>query len=97
MHIAEIQVRTIFEEGWSEIDHKIRYPYDADNPVLGQFLVVFNRLAGSADEMGSFVKLLKRKLDSMIAETEASIEQSKNEVSEKNRLIDDLTKTNSIS
>lgn len=54
--LAEIQVRTIFEEGWSEIDHQIRYPYDRDNAVLSQFLVIFNRLAGSADEMGSFIR-----------------------------------------
>ena len=61
--LAEIQVRTIFEEGWSEIDHRIRYPYDQDNLVLSQFLVIFNRLAGSADEMGSFIRFLKSELD----------------------------------
>lgn len=33
---AEIQVRTIFEEAWSEIDHSVRYPYDMDNPLLTQ-------------------------------------------------------------
>jgi GTP pyrophosphokinase len=57
--LAEIQVRTIFEEGWSEIDHGIRYPYDIENPLLGKYLVIFNRLAGSADEMGTFIRLLK--------------------------------------
>ena len=31
--IAEIQVRTIFEEGWSEIDHRVRYPYYQDNDI----------------------------------------------------------------
>jgi ppGpp synthetase/RelA/SpoT-type nucleotidyltranferase len=56
---AEIQVRTIFEEGWSEIDHRIRYPYDIENPLLGKYLVMFNRLAGSADEMGTFIQILK--------------------------------------
>lgn len=62
LYIAEIQVRTIFEEAWSEIDHKVRYPYDMDNKLLSQFLVIFNRLAGSSDEMGSFVKYLKNEL-----------------------------------
>lgn len=57
-HIAEIQVRTIFEEGWSEIDHDIRYPYNTDNDILNQYLNIFNRISGSADEMGSFIKLL---------------------------------------
>jgi putative GTP pyrophosphokinase len=53
---TEIQVRTIFEEGWSEIDHRVRYPNFSDNQLVGYFLTIFNRLAGSADEMGDFVK-----------------------------------------
>jgi putative GTP pyrophosphokinase len=59
---AEIQVRTLFEEGWSEIDHRIRYPHDIANPIFAQFLVIFNRLAGSADEIGSFIRFLKNHL-----------------------------------
>lgn len=55
----EMQVRTVFEEAWSEIDHLIRYPYDLDNPVLSEYLSVFNRIVGSADEMGTFIKNLK--------------------------------------
>jgi ppGpp synthetase/RelA/SpoT-type nucleotidyltranferase len=55
---AEIQVRTIFEEAWSELDHDVRYPYDIDNELLGSYLIMFNRLAGTADEMGSFIKHL---------------------------------------
>lgn len=62
IYFAEIQVRTIFEEAWSEIDHTIRYPYDQDNPVFGQFLLILNRLAGSADEMGTFIQFLKKEL-----------------------------------
>jgi putative GTP pyrophosphokinase len=56
--LAEIQVRTIFEEGWSEIDHTLSYPRQSDDPVLEQFLAIFNRVAGSADEMGTFIELL---------------------------------------
>ena len=56
---AEVQVRTIFEEAWSEIDHTVRYPYDMNNPLLAQYLLIFNRLAGSADEMGSFILNLR--------------------------------------
>lgn len=63
MFIAEIQVRTIFEEGWSEIDHKLRYPYDTENALLAEYLAIFNRLAGNADEMGSYIKLLKVELE----------------------------------
>ena len=59
---AEIQVRTIFQEGWSEIDHRVKYPDYSDNQEVKLFLQVFNGLAGSADEMGSFVKNLTKVL-----------------------------------
>jgi len=55
---AEIQVRTLFEEAWSEIDHKYRYPGNSTDPLMTEYLVLFNRLAGSADEMGSFIRTL---------------------------------------
>lgn len=58
--LVEIQVRTIFQEGWSEIDHRVKYPDYSDNPQLAVFLSVFNGLAGSADEMGSFVQELTK-------------------------------------
>jgi putative GTP pyrophosphokinase len=57
-HITELQVRTLFEEAWSEIDHQVRYPRLSSNPHLAEFLTIFNRLAGSADEMGTFIKAL---------------------------------------
>ena len=59
---AEVQVRTIFEEGWSEIDHRVRYPNFSDDPLVSYFLTIFNRLAGSADEMGTFVQGLTESL-----------------------------------
>jgi len=59
---VELQVRTIFEEGWSEIDHRVRYPDFSDNPLIVYILSVFNRLAGSADEMGAFVNALAAEL-----------------------------------
>ncbi|GLG82193.1 hypothetical protein [Acinetobacter calcoaceticus] len=60
---CEIQTRTIFEEGWSEIDHKVRYPSFSDDPYLQEFLDIFNRIAGSADEMGSFVNSLRELIE----------------------------------
>ncbi|MFC1645244.1 RelA/SpoT domain-containing protein [Patescibacteria group bacterium] len=62
MYISEIQVRTIFEEAWSEIDHKVRYPNYTDDELVNRFLKIFNNLAGSADEMGSYVVNLKENL-----------------------------------
>lgn len=62
--ITEVQVRTIFEEGWSEIDHSVRYPNFSDNQLVAFFLAIFNRMAGSADEMGAFVRGLIQTLES---------------------------------
>ncbi|WML37984.1 hypothetical protein RCG19_12070 [Neobacillus sp. OS1-2] len=59
VHIAEIQVRTIFEEGWSEIDHQLRYPNDTNNAELTKQLLVLNRIAGSADEMATSIREYK--------------------------------------
>lgn len=58
-YYAEIQIRTIFEEGWSEVDHKLRYPYNINSKVLSQFLLILNRLAGTADEMCTFIRKLQ--------------------------------------
>lgn len=59
----ELQVRTIFEEGWSEIDHKVRYPNFSNNKQVETILKIFNRLAGSADELGAFIRGLSLELD----------------------------------
>jgi Uncharacterized protein conserved in bacteria len=70
--MVEVQVRTIFEEGWSEIDHKVRYPDYSDERLIEYFLQIFNRLAGSADEMGTFVLWLTRELTTNRANLESA-------------------------
>lgn len=87
---TEVQVRTIFEEGWSEIDHKIRYPNFSDNEDVGTFLDIFNRLAGSADEMGSFVKSLSTMIENKEAELK-SLEVENNKHQKKiNQLLSEI-------
>lgn len=51
----EIQVRTLYEETWSEIDHKLRYPYNLTNEMLANYINIMNRLTGVGDEMGTFI------------------------------------------
>lgn len=51
----EVQIRTLFEEAWSEVDHKLRYPYNLSNEMIGSYLEIMNRAAGMADEMGTFL------------------------------------------
>ena len=52
---VEIQVRTLYEEAWSEIDHKIRYPYNISDEVITRYIDIMNRITGVGDEMGSFI------------------------------------------
>lgn len=47
-------MRTLFEEGWGEIDHHIVYPYYQDDMLFQQYTSLLNRLTGLADEMSSF-------------------------------------------
>lgn len=58
--IAEIQVRTIFEEGYGEIDHRLRYSHDEIPEILQSNLLLFNRIAGSADEMASLINNISK-------------------------------------
>ncbi|WP_337982335.1 RelA/SpoT domain-containing protein [Lysinibacillus sp. C5.1] len=62
---AEIQVRTIFEEGYGEVDHQLRYPDNNVPEVLSLNLLMLNRLAGGADEMASAVKTIKEEWSKM--------------------------------
>ena len=59
-YYVEIQGRTLFEEGWSEIDHDIVYPYYQDDEMLNDFSKLLNRLSGMADEMSSYFRRMKK-------------------------------------
>lgn len=58
-YYVEIQGRTLFEEGWSEIDHDIVYPYYKDDVMLKDFSTLLNRLSGMADEMSSYFRRMR--------------------------------------
>ena len=59
-YYVEIQGRTLFEEGWSEIDHDIVYPYYKDDEMLSDYSKILNRLSGMADEMSSHFRRMKQ-------------------------------------
>ncbi|HIX14282.1 MAG TPA: GTP pyrophosphokinase [Candidatus Hungatella pullicola] len=59
-YYVEIQGRTLFEEGWSEVDHDIVYPYYQDDEMLKDFSTLLNRLSGMADEMSSYFRRMKQ-------------------------------------
>jgi ppGpp synthetase/RelA/SpoT-type nucleotidyltranferase len=69
-YIIEIQVRTIFEEAWGEMDHFVRYPDITDNALISQYSLILNRLAGLGDEMGLNMRSLKNTIDINNAEIE---------------------------
>lgn len=56
-YFIELQVRTIFEEAWGEIDHSMRYPYATKDPLLNAFCLLLNNIAGSADEMARLIQV----------------------------------------
>ncbi len=60
--ITEVQVRTIFEEGYGEIDHQLRYSHQDIPELLGQNLMLLNRIAGSSDEMASLINMLSQSI-----------------------------------
>lgn len=78
--IAEIQVRTIFEEGYGEIDHQLRYSHKKIPEVLALNLLLFNRIAGSSDEMASLINLLNRNWIEMESKYEKIIELKDKEI-----------------
>ena len=59
-YYVEIQGRTLFEEGWSEIDHDIVYKEAEDDEMLRDYSKLLNRLSGLADEMSSYFRRLKQ-------------------------------------
>ena len=58
-YYVEIQGRTLFEEGWSEVDHDIVYKEAEDDEMLRDYSRLLNRLSGLADEMSSYFRRMK--------------------------------------
>jgi ppGpp synthetase/RelA/SpoT-type nucleotidyltranferase len=104
--VAEVQTRTLFEEAWSEIDHQINYPETVGDEVVAHYLELFNRYAGSADEMGSFLQILvanlqlqdlqseriKAERDEALQKMEEAVNKSKMSETEKAELEEQLRK-----
>jgi ppGpp synthetase/RelA/SpoT-type nucleotidyltranferase len=81
---AEIQVRTIFEEGYGEIDHQLRYPNNDVPEVLELNLLMLNRVAGSSDEMASFINHLKNSWEEMVGNYEKQVKELKQIIEKSN-------------
>jgi ppGpp synthetase/RelA/SpoT-type nucleotidyltranferase len=78
--IAEIQVRTIFEEGYGEIDHRLRYSHNEIPEILKSNLLLFNRIVGSADEMASLINNISKEWGEKEIDYKKIIEEQKAEI-----------------
>lgn len=52
---CEIQVRTLFEEIWGEIDHAINYPHKIENIACSEQLKVLSRLVATGTSLSSSI------------------------------------------
>ena len=50
----EIQVRSLFEEGWLEFEHRVLYPNDRKNQRKKEYVQILNNLSKAADGLISF-------------------------------------------
>ena len=96
--IIEVQVRTIFEEGYGEIDHQLRYSLNEIPEILEQNLMLLNRIAGSSDEMASLINLLSKNFKDIESEYNKKIEEKNKKILElkenilKNEALDEKDK-----
>jgi ppGpp synthetase/RelA/SpoT-type nucleotidyltranferase len=86
--IAEIQVRTIFEEGYGEIDHQLRYSHNEIPEVLALNLLLLNRIVGSSDEMASLINMLNRNWTEMEKKYEQIIDNKNKEIGKIKEMIE---------
>lgn len=66
----EIQTRTLFEEGWSEINHRLVYKNEsvAGFTRLSQASRILSSLAGDCDTLGNFMKDISDEFITRLAE-----------------------------
>jgi len=91
---AEIQVRSLFEEAWSEIDHQLAYPNHSSDPVLLQCLLIFNSIVGYADQMASFMRYLQENLNFRAEQAATEIEKREAILGEMSAKLDAMVNTN---
>jgi ppGpp synthetase/RelA/SpoT-type nucleotidyltranferase len=67
----EIQMRTLFEEGWLEFDHRMKYPNDQYNEKKQEYIGILSNLAIAADRLISYY----REEDFLGASREAEVKE----------------------
>lgn len=57
---CEVQIRTLFEEIWGEVDHKINYPEKTESLTCREQLMVLSKIVGAGSRL---VDSIQRSLD----------------------------------
>lgn len=57
---CEIQVRTLFEEIWGEVDHQINYPIATDNISLREQIKVLSKIVGAGSRLLDSLKRVQQ-------------------------------------
>jgi len=57
--VAEVQVRTLFEEAWSEIDHYFRYGPNKEESQIESYLGILNNITSNADALASHMNMVE--------------------------------------
>jgi len=62
---CELQVRSVFDEVWGEVDHLMKYkPAGTENPIVDDLLISFAQLLGAADSyLDHMIKLSQERED----------------------------------
>lgn len=75
----ECQVRTVFEDGWGEVDHNVRYPFETSKMVNDQ-LSILGQSAQMANDIATALESLNRLPVFIPWEREQSLEYSAKEI-----------------
>ena len=62
---CEIQVRTLYEEVWGEIDHSLNYPYKCDSLSCKEQLKVLAQLTAAGTRLANSIVKSKTEFDSL--------------------------------
>ncbi|MBC5994971.1 RelA/SpoT domain-containing protein [Pontibacter cellulosilyticus] len=74
LYFVEVQVKTLLEEAWSEIDHCLRYPDQEPNELLNRLLWMLNQFTANADEVATQIQALANELHKYKHEKKANPE-----------------------
>lgn len=88
--LVEVQVRTLFEEAWGEIDHRVRYPHEQDNELLIRLSSILNRLTGDADELASYMRYFTMRDKRLLREHRKQLDEKNRTIAKLKQQIDSL-------